>query len=275
MPRIPYRGGGQRDGGGGRGAGRGRGSKVTKSRGSLSITRKQHVDRRNEGGRGRGRGGRGRVVDGRGLGGHNQNGGGGRQATTTSTPAPMKTTNQSEEEVKVVKERPPTPWRNSQAKMKLNSLLRDESSWVQGLAPFQIWFFDEDFKKYDEGRFKTNCQNLMDKINNEKDAVDFDAMALANDRSLYPKHVRRYEGSAAEKKLKEDVQSGRSMSMAPKLLWELTPAYQSTFDSLKKFRNHKYKEERVIKEKVYWQKKRNDKARKKHEEDVVKLQEDK
>ena len=145
---------------------------------------------------------------------------------------------------------------------------------MQGLEPFKLWYFDEDFKKYDEGRFKTNCQNLIDKIVNEQDAVDFDKMALTSDRILYPKQVGRYEGSVAEKMLKQDVESGRSLSMAPKKLWETTPEYQSTFKTVKQFRSHKYREESKLKGKVYWQKKRNDKSRKKHEEEVSKMQGD-
>ena len=46
------------------------------------------------------------------------------------------------------KEPPPSPWRYSRAKIKLEGLLKDESSWIQLLTPFQIWYNDPLFKRY-------------------------------------------------------------------------------------------------------------------------------
>jgi hypothetical protein len=60
------------------------------------------------------------------------------------------------------------------------------------------------------------------------------------------------------------VFSSVSNRLKPKDLWETREEYKAF--PLDVFRNHKYREERKQKEKVYWQKKRNDKARKTHEE---------
>ena len=276
MGRVPYRGG-RGDNVGGRipAAGRGRHhdrGRVLVNEAGFPSTRSQRRGCGETGSRQSGRGMGGRQSDVRGRCGRNQSAGISGQTTTTTkagSVAAADTTSKADSEEKL------SPWRSSKAKKRLNALLRDESSWVQGLAPFQIWFHDKEFKKYPQSNFKTNCQNLIDKVLGEQDAVDYDKMAVTNDRQLFPPNqVHRYEGSAAQKKLKEDVESGRSKSMPPHVLWETTPEYRATFESARRFRSHKYKEERVLTEKVYWQKKRNDKGRKKHESELAKMQDE-
>jgi hypothetical protein len=65
----------------------------------------------------------------------------------------------------------------------------------------------------------------------------------------------------------EDVTSGRTLQMKPSALRETRAEYQEF--PLAILRRHKYQEETKVREGVYWQKKRNDKARKKHEEQRI------
>ena len=68
----------------------------------------------------------------------------------------------------------------------------------------------------------------------------------------------------------EDVKAGRTVQMKPAVLRETRVEYQDF--PLAILRNHKYQVERKEREAVSWQKKRNDKARKKHDKEVRKLQ---
>lgn len=172
---------------------------------------------------------------------------------------------------------PPTPWRTSTAKKKLFDLFMDESSWVQICTCAQIYDADPDFRKYKKHRFVTNAENLKNRIEKCKAAVEFDREALTHDQQLYPKQTMtergymRYEGSEVERLLKADVKEGRSKGVRPKVLWLSRPEYIEM--PLDVFRSHKNREDQYLVESVGWQKKRNDKARKKHEMEAEKLKE--
>ena len=171
---------------------------------------------------------------------------------------------------------PPSPWRNSKAKMKLTELLKDESSWVQVCDPYHVFCADEDFRKYDENNFINNFKSLKNKIETDRCAVEFDKLCFEHDRILHPasstnkRGDKRYEGSGAERQLKEDVNAGQSKGHAPKEMWLSNPIYNE-YLTLKQFRSHKLQEERSLKEKVYWQKKRNEKGKMDHDKQVAKM----
>ena len=170
--------------------------------------------------------------------------------------------------------RPPSPWRNSKAKKKLTTLLKDESSWVQIMTPYQVYCFDDDFRRYDKNNFINNFKSLKEKIEINKAAVEFDRLSISHDKALYPQRSMnkrgktRYDGSEAQAKLKEDVNAGKTVGVKPKTLHE-TPGTPYKSLTLAQLRRHKYHEERKLKEGVYWQQKRNDKGRKDHEKQVA------
>lgn len=59
------------------------------------------------------------------------------------------------------------------------------------------------------------------------------------------------------------MKEGRSQGVKPEILWMSRPEYIEM--PLRIFRSHKNREDRALKEKVYWQQKRNDRGRTKHE----------
>lgn len=166
---------------------------------------------------------------------------------------------------------PLSPWRNSRAKQRLYDLLLDESSWVQLLDVEEVHASDIGFNRYPLTNFKTNFKTLKDAIEAEKDAVDFDQNAFHDEKTIGRKPLtergyKYWDGHVAQGLLKDDVQGGATKNTTPSDLWQSRPEYMEF--PLAVFRGHKYQEERKLKETVYWQKKRNDKARKKHHEDA-------
>jgi hypothetical protein len=164
----------------------------------------------------------------------------------------------------------PEPWRKSKAKELLVDLLADESSYIHayGMDEDEIYNSDPLFKQYKKENFKTNYRNLIAKIQLERSCVEFDQQALDNEKQKLPRNSRTergykfWDGHEAQRLMKEDVKEKRT-KMKPKDLRETREEYQEF--PLHVLRQHKYQAERAEKEGVYWQKKRNDDARKKHE----------
>jgi hypothetical protein len=172
---------------------------------------------------------------------------------------------------------PPPVWRNSPAKSLLTKLLWDESSWIhQSTCIEEVYEAEPLFKLYPLKNFKTNFKNLKVSIQEEKDAIRFDQVAFESESELFPRNPTTKAGNPfwdrheAQRLMAEDVKAGRTLQMKPSVLRESRSEYQEF--PLAILRNHKYQEERKEREGVYWQKKRNDRARKKHERDVRSLQ---
>jgi hypothetical protein len=159
----------------------------------------------------------------------------------------------------------PAQWKNSAARALLVRLLRDESSWIhQATSVEQVYENEPLFKRYPLKNFKTNFKNLKDSIKEETDAIDFDQHALEKQNERFPRNPRTtrgnpfWDGHDAQRLMAEDVKAGMTVHMKPSALRETE--YQEFPLSI--LRGHKYQEERKHREAVYWQKKRNDKARK-------------
>jgi hypothetical protein len=165
----------------------------------------------------------------------------------------------------------PMPWLKSNAKKLLVSLLEDESSYIhaEGMTADTIYNSEPLFMQYKIENFRTNYKNLKEKHELELQSIDFDQAAFDKERVLFPRKDTTARGypfwdkHEARVLMKEDVEMNLS-NMKPK-------DFRITRDEYKQFppavfRQHKYQEERKQREKVYWQKKRNDKARKKHEQ---------
>ena len=165
----------------------------------------------------------------------------------------------------------PEPWKTSQAKATLRALLLDKTSWVHahGLTVDAIHARDPIFQQYPLKRFKTNFKSLRNAVELEQDCLEFDQAAYDKEKIKFPKKTttllgqKVWNGSEAQALLRVAVKEGKTQDKKPADLWQEHHAYQ-LFSPIV-FRKHKYQEERKVRENVYWQKKRNDDARKKHE----------
>ena len=169
---------------------------------------------------------------------------------------------------------PPPPWRTSAAKALLERLLSDESSHIHQFTTVEEVYESEPlFKLYPLKNFKTNYKNLKRSVKQERDAIQFDQAAFDREKELFPRNETTNKGNLfwdrheAQRLMAEDVTSGRTLQMKPSALRETRAEYQEF--PLAILRRHKYQEETKVREGVYWQKKRNDKARKKHEEQRI------
>lgn len=168
-------------------------------------------------------------------------------------------------------DQPPSPWIKSRAKAKLRSLLQDESSWIQCCSPEQIHAADDDFKQYPIARFKVNFNNLKASIEVDRQCVLFDEAAFKQHEEKFPRNPTTERGykywnkHPAEKRLHDMVKQGETSNRKPEDIRHDHPDFQDFPPSV--FRQHLYQEKRRLKEGVFWQKKRNDKAHKKHRDE--------
>jgi hypothetical protein len=164
----------------------------------------------------------------------------------------------------------PEPWARSSAKELLWKLLLDDASYVHaaGMDIQAIYDSDPRFKQYRFANFKTNFVNLMKKVELEKAANQFDQAAFDKEKEkfarpgLTQRGYKFWNGHAARDLMKLDVTEKRT-DMKPSELQKTRPEYGEF--PLAVFRRHKYQEEKKQRENVFWQKKRNDMARKRHE----------
>jgi hypothetical protein len=82
-----------------------------------------------------------------------------------------------------------------------------------------------------------------------KIAEALDSAALAHDRRIHPKAANnhrgepRWEGSDAERLLRQDMDEGKHKTMKPQLLYNMRNEYYENYP-LKIFREHIYQEEK-------------------------------
>lgn len=174
------------------------------------------------------------------------------------------------------KDIPLSPWRKSKAKEYLRSLFLDESSWIHLVTAEEAHASHDQFQRYPLKNFKPNFKSLQASMIVEQDAIAFDQMALDREKIAIPRGPATERGNLfwnrhpAENLLAKDVKEGRSKGKKPRQLRQERSEYQDFPESV--FREHKYQEERKQSAKVYWQKKRNDDAQKKHDKEVRKQQ---
>jgi hypothetical protein len=172
----------------------------------------------------------------------------------------------------------PEPWVRSSAKELLWKLLLDDASYIYaaGMDIQAIYDSDPLFKQYKFANFKTNFGTLQKKVELEKTAIKFDQVAFDKEKEKFarPALTQRghkfWNGHAAQDLMALDVKE-KNTDMKPSELQKTRPEYGEF--PLAVLRQHKYQEERKQRESVYWQKKRNDMARKKHEKFMRRLQE--
>ena len=148
---------------------------------------------------------------------------------------------------------PAKPWKGSEAKAQL------EEDLISGFVSLRkiLTYKDEHERRpvYKEFPLKTFARNLRmarKRIQRKTDIALNDETALNSDRILFPVPTHdlagrlRWEGSDAERLLKEDMEAGEHTTSKPKELW-LSRMEYTMFD-LKTFRDHIYQ---VTKTKVF------------------------
>ena len=124
------------------------------------------------------------------------------------------------------------------------------------------------FKIYPLKNFKNNFKSLQESVRVEQAAIGFDQRAFEAESTAFPRNEATergylfWDGHQAQGQLAKDVKEGRTNGKLPRQLQQERDSYQQFPGHV--FRQHKYQEERKLREKVYWQKKRNDLAQKKH-----------
>jgi hypothetical protein len=168
------------------------------------------------------------------------------------------------------------PWAKSKAKQLLGKLLADESSYIHSMDVDKIYNSDPLFTQYKIGNFKTNYRNLAAKFEMERSCVKFDKDAFDKEKHKFPRKEQTERGykfwdeHEAQRLMREDVKENRTKGVKPNDLRESRVEYKDFPPDV--FREHKYQEERRQRAAVFWQKKRNDEARKKHEKYLRKNQ---
>jgi hypothetical protein len=133
------------------------------------------------------------------------------------------------------------------------------------------------YLQYDWTLFKNNYRNLRSSILTKRNAVKFDQEAFEKEQAAFPRNQLTKRGnpfwdtSDAKRillvELKDDNIGPIISNMKPKEVHERHPEYK-LFD-LDVFRNHLYHEKSNLKQNVFWQVKRNRKARSRHERDAA------
>jgi hypothetical protein len=135
-------------------------------------------------------------------------------------------------------------WRNSDAKKLLQHDL------ATGIIPLSgrvmnaaaVFATRPEYALFPENKFANRLSKLRTEARTCNTRRDIDNVAYEHDRRLYPHEggVLRWEGSAAEQLLKEDITAGLHLQMKPLALYQSREAFQQF--SLTTFRGHIYQE---------------------------------
>jgi hypothetical protein len=117
------------------------------------------------------------------------------------------------------------------------------------------------YQEVEFSKFKRNFEALRKSIRDQKARSTQDSEGLARDRQLHPVQPveqgrTRWDGSAAQARLRSDMEENLHVTMKPKDLWLSRTDYCESFD-LQTFRNHIYKEEQRMKRLAKYERDRN------------------
>lgn len=144
-------------------------------------------------------------------------------------------------------------WRKSDAKKILAKDIK-EGVVTLGLDATQVYqMHDGIFLAYEFKNFKANLKTLLLGNTTNLKLAEFDHAAL----ELHPEaadsssNIPKWNGSDAQRLLKEDVRTGLNNTLSPMELYRSREEYQ-TFP-LDKFRYHIYQEVRSLKKSAFWE----------------------
>ena len=98
----------------------------------------------------------------------------------------------------------------------------------------------------DRKKLPGRIRALRQQVAHDSDAAEDDALALAHDRKLYPMPTHnhrgepRWQGSAAERKLKADIVANHHLTMTPHEFYKSRPEYEEYSGDV--IREHLYQE---------------------------------
>ena len=142
-------------------------------------------------------------------------------------------------------------WRNSDAKKLLQHDLATGVIPLSGrvMNAAAVFATRPEYAMFPENKFANRLSKLRTDARTCNTRRDIDNVAYEHDRRLYPRPphegdadagVLRWEGSAAEHLLKEDITAGLHLQMKPLALYKSREAFQKY--SLTTFRGHIYQE---------------------------------
>lgn len=164
-------------------------------------------------------------------------------------------------------------WRKSKAKSFLVKLIEDENSKVHKMTAEEIYKSHDWFQNYSFAKFKTYLRTIQAADVYLKNVVDDDEREIWSELIAFPRGEMTVRGypfwhiHAARDLLEKDVRCGNADEIKPKELWEARVEYQA-FPELV-FCHHVHQEKRQQREEPGWVDKRNKKARKMHEDEVM------
>jgi len=165
-------------------------------------------------------------------------------------------------------------WRYSKTKKMLEKDIIDGKigSIANGMKPKDVHSMRSEYKKIPYKLFVSRLYTLRKKYEELQKNAEADAAALSHDLALNirvnSKPYPRWQGSEAERLLKEDVDSGWHMLMYPRDLQESHPAY-APFPG-KVFSDHIQQEARARRERPYWLARRKEKEEEKAKKKAAK-----
>lgn len=138
-------------------------------------------------------------------------------------------------------------WKTSDAKKLLElDLISGEiplQSGDDGMDPMDVYLQRPEFSEFPYEYFRGRLLDMRKQITEKKALASVDAAALANDQKIHPKSshsVRgepRWDGSAAQQLLKNDIKDNKHKTMTPKDLHKSRSDYFDNYP-LSVFRKH-------------------------------------
>jgi len=142
-------------------------------------------------------------------------------------------------------------WQYSRAK----EILYDDiisGTVLSHMKPAIVYQMHPEYKLYPYKNFPTNLRNLRKAIGLKQVEADRVTSALAHDLQVRipPNDPLRWNGSAAQKLLLQDIAAGLHQGLKPAQIWSSRPEYKC-FDK-KKFSNYLHHAANQEVEKAYW-----------------------
>ena len=163
-------------------------------------------------------------------------------------------------------------WQKSKARLLLVELFGDDKSNVHSMSDEEVYNSHPWFQNYSYKKFEKYLSVIKEAAENLRDVVSNDEQEILAELAAFPRGDVTIHGYPfwdthdASALLEVDVREGDEMM--PKELWESRAQYQDF--PLEVFRNHIYQAKRKMREEPGWVLKRNEKAKKLHEEDIRK-----
>ena len=161
----------------------------------------------------------------------------------------------------------PSPWRTSDAKKDLASLLDEDSDGrIHAMSVDDVYMLSPLFQVYEKANFKTNLKNLKESIRKTREQAVLHEEALRHDRKLVPvkptpRGYPRFDTSVAKQLLEKDVKDNKHKGIKPRIFQQSRPEYLDF--PLDVFRKHIYQAEYAQNGRSYWMHKKKTQEEKK------------